>query len=177
MNTRASLEENFLGHLRLHRPIVEKVTRAYARTAADREDLGQEIVTQLWRAYPRYDERFPWAAWMYRIALNGAISFVRSESGRAGRFAATDVDAAPLGAEPSSQPDARMDVLLARIAELDDLNRALVLLYLDGYSYDDIAAIIGLSTTNTATKLQRLKGRLREQMRHDIQKEDGYGSR
>jgi len=77
--TRNSAQGAFLTSLDRHRGILFKVADAYCRDAASREDLVQDIVLQLWRAYPRFDDRARFSTWMYRIAVNVAISFYRSE--------------------------------------------------------------------------------------------------
>jgi RNA polymerase sigma factor (sigma-70 family) len=151
-----------------HRRIALKVAGMYCANPEDRRDVAQEIATQLWRAFPRYDESRPFSTWMYRIALNVAISFVR----RASRERSVPVDGAELDSVPVSErpdEDERVGVLRRLIAGLDDLNRALVLLYLDERSYREMSEILGISETNVATKLNRIKERIR--------KEAGNGAR
>jgi RNA polymerase sigma factor (sigma-70 family) len=141
-----------------HRGVVGKVAFTYGRTAEDRRDLEQEIVTQLWRAFPRYDPRRPFATWMYRIALNVGISFVRQA---ARRPPAVPFDEHAVGVE-AGEPDERLATLRRLMDRLDHLNRALLMLHLDDRSYREIADVLGISETNVATKLSRLKQRLRE---------------
>jgi RNA polymerase sigma-70 factor (ECF subfamily) len=138
---------------------VAKVAYTYCRNAEDRRDLEQEIATQLWRAFPRYDSCRPFATWMYRIALNVAISFVRT----AYRRPTVPLDEVTAAAEPEAEPDERVRLLQQFLDQLDHLNRALLMLYLDDRSHRDIADVLGISETNVATKLHRLKVRLREQ--------------
>ncbi len=154
--------------LQEHRGIVFKVAGVYSRNQADREDLVQEIATQLWRSFGRYDEaQARFSTWMYRIALNVAISQVRRE-----RWSQTD-RFEPLqphhletvgGGEAIPQQDERLAALYAFIGELEPLNRALILLYLEDRSYAEIAEILGISETNVATKISRIKQKLRGQM-------------
>lgn len=143
-----------------HRRIATKVAGTYCSHPEDRRDVVQEIATQLWRAFPSYDGARPFSTWMYRIALNVAISFVR----RASRDRTIAVDGASLDNVPgdgADEPDERLRTLRRLIAELDDLNRALVLLYLDERSYREMSEILGISETNVATKLNRIKQRIR----------------
>jgi RNA polymerase sigma-70 factor (ECF subfamily) len=100
---------------------------------------------------------------MYRIALNVAISYYRSESARSGPLVEGEQTLVELRAPEREEP-AEVRALYAFIATLDPLNRALVLLHLDGHSYEETAAALGLSATNVATKLSRLKARMREEM-------------
>src|SRR5262245_13166007 len=152
--------------LESNRRLVFKVANTYCRNPADRDDLVQEIVIQTWRAFPRYDASRKFSTWLYRIALNVAISFVRSSAVR-GQLTVPlvethyDVSGPPTGPYDS---DHQIRLLYDFIDQLDELNRALVLLYLDEYSYRDIAEILGITETNVATKINRLKQRLRRDL-------------
>jgi RNA polymerase sigma-70 factor, ECF subfamily len=141
-----------------HGGIVGKVARIYGRDADDRRDLAQEIATQLWRAFPRFDaQRGKFSTWMYRIALNVGISHLRSAR------AVVPLDEELLAA-PAAEPDDRAAAMYARIRELEPLARALVLLYLEDRSYAEIADVLGITEANVATKLSRLKTLLRHQL-------------
>ncbi len=165
--TMASTQQSsFAALIDQHRRIIFKVANTYAFQAQDRDDLAQEIATQLWRAFPGYDPQRTFSTWMYRIALNVAISHVRT-SVRHGRHAV------PLEAEvhdladensPDHEADQQLRALHRFIAQLDKLNRALLLLYLEDQSYREIAEILGISETNVATKLSRLKQRIRNEI-------------
>jgi RNA polymerase sigma factor (sigma-70 family) len=154
--------------LREHRGIVYKVAGIYSRSAADRDDLMQEIGAQLWRSFGSYDgARAKFSTWMYRIALNVAISQARRERwSDADRFEPLDSHLLDTvgGGEPIQEPDERLRVLYEFIGRLDPLNRALILLYLEDRSYTEIAEILGISETNVATKISRIKQTLRGQM-------------
>lgn len=156
------LRTRFLALLREHHKIVLKVASVYARGGQDRNDLAQEIAIQLWRSFPRYDPERRFSTWMYRVALNVGISFARRERTRGGRF---EPLADPAGvAADVDEPDERLKQLHAVIAGFAELDRALILLYLEERPHSEIAAILGISETNVATKLGRLKQRLRGQM-------------
>lgn len=157
------LQQQFDALWREHRGIVTKVARMYARSAEDRADLVQEIAAQLWRAFPKFDERrAKFSTWLYRIALNVAISNLRRAGGDPARtesLEAAQVETLP--APASELPDERIQALQVWIAELDPFNRALILLHLEDRSYAEIAEVLGISTTNVATKLNRIKQRWR----------------
>jgi RNA polymerase sigma-70 factor, ECF subfamily len=155
------VQDRFLALLDQHRGIVHKVAGSYARTPADREDLAQEIVSQLWRSFPRYDERYRFSTWMYRIALNTAISAYRSESVRGRYLVAADEQALQV-ATPADAEDERLQELYRMIQALSEMDRALVILYLDGNRYDAIAEVLGISESNVGTRLNRIKTRLRD---------------
>jgi len=157
-------EAIFLRLVEQHRGIIGKVAAGYTSSHADRHDLAQEIMLQLWKAYPRYSPERAFAIWMYRIALNVAISFLRKNTRPMRQtvpLAEIDYDPA---AESSAAEDDRVLLLQGIIATLDPLNRALLLLYLDDHSYREIASILGITETNVATKLSRLKERLRHEL-------------
>jgi RNA polymerase sigma factor (sigma-70 family) len=156
-------QQQFVRLLQAHRAIVYKVAGSYSRTAPDRDDLAQEICLQLWRAFPSYDAERKFSTWMYRIALNVAISQARRTPwSRAGRLEPLDaIHRDTLSADDGSEQQAQLDIVLAFIAKLEPLNRALMLLYLDDYSYADMASILGISETNVATKINRVKQTLR----------------
>jgi RNA polymerase sigma factor (sigma-70 family) len=152
--------------LERHRKIVFKVANTYAREAEDRADLAQEIVAQCWRAFPGYDASRSFSTWIYRIALNVAISFVRGAAQRDRHSVALDESLHDI-AVAEAESDERVRELHRCIDRLDPLNRALLMLYLDERSYRDIAEILGISETNVATKIGRLKQRIRADMTAD----------
>ena len=160
-------QQRFDAQLREHRGIVLKVASLYARGVEDRDDLAQEIYVQLWRSFERYDPtRAKFSTWLYRIALNVAISHLRRGSDAwSGRLEPLEPHhLETIGNAPENEPDERLTALYSLIGQLDALNRALILLYLEDRSYAEIAEILGISETNVATKIARVKQRLRSQM-------------
>jgi RNA polymerase sigma-70 factor (ECF subfamily) len=159
-------KEVFTRLLEQHGGIIRKVALGYSSTFADRQDLSQEITLQLWRAYPRYSPDRPFSTWMYRIALNVAISFLRRHTHPARQTLSLDRNEIEVvdEAEGAVETDERIPLLQQVIASLAPLDRGLMLLYLDDHSYREIAAVLGLTETNVATKLNRLKQRVREEM-------------
>jgi len=158
-----SRRDEFLRLLDEHKGILFKVASAYSRNALDREDLIQEIVLQVWSSFGRYDRTRRFSTWMYRVAINVAISFSRREARRPRTGAAAEqaileivVDAAE-----SAGLEDELGVLRQCINQLDELDRALVILYLDGNRHETIAEILGISETNVGTKISRIKERIR----------------
>jgi RNA polymerase sigma factor (sigma-70 family) len=149
--------------LQSHRGIVYKVAGSYSRTASDRDDLVQEICLQLWRAFPKYDSQRKFSTWMYRVALNVAISHLRRtpQSDEPRLVPLDELHLESLADPISGRQQAEMEVLMIFIGRLEPLHRALILLYLDDHSYADMAAILGISETNVATKINRIKNTLR----------------
>ena len=160
-------QEHFVALLHEHRKIMFKVAAVYARGAEDRRDLEQEICIQLWRSFARYDEtRGKFSTWMYRVALNVAISQARRKhrTGADRYEPLEDHHLDTIGDETINEPDERLHLLYAFIGRLDALNRALILLYLEDRSYAEIAEVLGISETNVATKIGRIKQKLHGQM-------------
>ncbi len=149
-----------------HRGIVLKVAASYCWNPDDRAELAQDITVQLWRAFPGYDAGRRFSTWMYRIALNVAISDLRGRS-RAPQDplpleAVADSIVDPLARDPAHAQ--QVAALHGFIAHLPPLERALMLLYLDAHSYREIGEVLGISETNVATKLSRLKARIRAEL-------------
>ncbi|MCC6989570.1 MAG: RNA polymerase sigma factor [Acidobacteria bacterium] len=167
MTPSSAHRDAFLAQIERHRKIVLKVVHTYCWTADDRDDLAQDILAQLWRAYPSYDPARPFPTWMYRVALNVAISWVRGPGARQRVTVPFDADLHDVpGAAPDPVGAERQRVLGQVIQALDPLNRALLLLYLDDHSYRDIAAVLGITETNVATKIGRLKLRIKQDLGH-----------
>jgi RNA polymerase sigma-70 factor (ECF subfamily) len=160
--------ERFLQLLEQHKRILYKVASVYCAHAEDRQDLAQEIVIQLWRAFPRYDDQFKFSTWMYRIGMNVAISFLRSEGRRGRDTVALDdhADIIDFAVADRLMGEAGDDVRLLQrlVARLDEMSRALLVLYLEGHSHAEMAAILGISVTNTGTRINRLKQRLKDEL-------------
>jgi len=155
-------EDRFAALLDEHRGILRRVAWAYGRSDEDRRDLVQEMAMQLWRSFDRFDERLRFSTWMYRVALNVAISYLRRESVRAAHLHPGDPALLEEAEDRSGSLGDRDLRLLDRfLAALDGLDRALMLLYLDGCSHREISDVLGITETNVGTKIGRLKERLR----------------
>ena len=154
-------QERFQNLVEDHKKILYKVCRSYCRNPGDRDDLAQEIIVQLWRSFRSFDQRVRFSTWMYRIALNVAISFYRRESVRA-RHVVPGSEHLLEAVDQTANRSEEMQVLYEWIEGLDPLHKALVILYLDGNNYQEIADVLGISQTNVATKINRLKETLRQ---------------
>jgi RNA polymerase sigma factor (sigma-70 family) len=145
-----------------HKKILYKVSNSYCRNREDREDLAQEIVVQLWRSFGSFDGRARFSTWMYRIALNVAISSYRKESARS-RYILSDEGQLLNAIDEKFHQSDEIQALHEFIAALNPLDKALVLLYLDGNNYQEIATVLGISETNVASKINRMKQRMRQE--------------
>lgn len=167
--TKTATSDKFLGLLEENRKIVYKVAATYTRNPADREDLAQEIAVQLWRSFDRFDEGYRFSTWMYRVALNVAISFYRRETRRSRSEVSAEtavLEVASLASEPKEMDD-EIQLLRQLIEQLDELDRAVMILYLDGHPYLTISDVLGISETNVGTKISRIKQKLRRDMKEE----------
>jgi RNA polymerase sigma-70 factor (ECF subfamily) len=159
-------KSQFISLLQDHRALLYKIARIYGQSAADRDDLTQEAIANLWRAFPRYDSQLQFSTWMYRVCLNVAISWQRRERTQTRHLVAADESVLDNLCDIEDPPENEdVSLLYAIIDQLDEMNKALLLLYLDGQSHQEISAVLGITTTNVATRIGRLKERLRAEFR------------
>jgi RNA polymerase sigma-70 factor (ECF subfamily) len=146
-----------------HKGILFKVVHAYAFEHADRQDLFQEIVIQVWRSVDAFRGESSVPTWMYRVALNTAIAWTRKEGRhQRGKQPLEIVDG--LLAAPATEADLRVEWLYRQIAQLKDVDRSVAILMLDGFAYKEIAAIVGISESNVGVKINRIKAALNAQL-------------
>lgn len=151
-------EEVFLSVIESHKGILYKVVNAYCKDEENRKDLIQEIIFQLWKSFDRYNNQYKYSTWIYRIALNVSISFYRRESVRQPVTSFYNEQVLQVTEEGQhSEKDEHLQQLHQFITELRDMDRALMLLYLEEKSYKEMAEITGLSETNIGTRIGRIK--------------------
>jgi RNA polymerase sigma factor (sigma-70 family) len=158
------LDSDFLALLNEYRGAIRRVSRTYAASSGDREDLVQEIVYQLWRAFPSYRRESTRLTWVYRIALNTAITGLRRRARQPVQVPfepCFDVPAPPA----SAGSEARTELLYRVIRSLSEVDRALVMCYLEGLNYKQIAVVLGISETNVGARLSRTKAKLQALVR------------
>lgn len=139
--------------------IIHKISLIYAGNSADREDLFQEICLQLWKSYDSFREEARFSTWMYRVALNTAISMVRRNNNNITFESLKDYKT--LSAETTEENENRK-LLYQAISQLNSIDKAIILLWLEEKNYDEIASVIGISKTNVSVKLVRIKQKLEE---------------
>jgi RNA polymerase sigma factor (sigma-70 family) len=163
MNTQQN-KEHFINIISQNKKLIYKVCNGYCRNPDDRQDLVQEVIIRLWQAFDKYDNSYKLSTLMYRIALNTAISHYRSGKHRnENTVPLTEqlIDIADDNHEAGL--DGHVEQLYKFIHQLDELNRALMILYLDDNSYREIAEVLGITETNVATRISRVKQNLRQQ--------------
>ncbi|MEV4883919.1 sigma-70 family RNA polymerase sigma factor [Chitinophaga ginsengisegetis] len=153
----------FLAVLQTNKGIIYKIAQSYCQDAEERKDLVQEIITQLWRSFGSYTGQVKYSTWIYRIALNVAISFYRKGTRRKQASSPFSEDILHIvDTNVKGETAENIGFLQRFIAELKELDKALMLLYLEEKSYREIGEIMGLSETNVATKIARIKGILKQ---------------
>jgi len=159
-------DREFEALLERHRGIVFKIAHTYCHHVDDRADLAQEIAAQLWHAFPSLDRTRSVSTWMYRIALNVAISHVRHQVVRAGRTVSIDDALHDIGDDTAVTPESaqHLRILQGFIARQAPLDRALLLLYLEDRPQREIAEVLGITESNVSTKIARLKQRIRDEI-------------
>lgn len=152
-------EEAFLRLIKDHQNIIHKICFVYCRTKADKEDMHQEIVLQLWKSFPSFKGNSDFSTWMYRVALNTALSATK----KPGLFILKE-DTEDIGydAEGLSDQSEDIKVLYNAISILKKIDRAIILLWLEDKSYDEIAETIGISVKNVSVRIVRIKKKLSE---------------
>lgn len=158
-------QERFLSLVEENKKILYKVANAYCKDPNDRPDLVQEIVIELWLSFDRFDNRCQFSTWMYRIAINVAISFYRSQRRKVQNIVPIKdfILEIAVADEMLEQEGDDIRLLYKLINQLDELNRILIILYLDGYSQNEIAEILGISSSNVSTKVNRIKQKLQQE--------------
>lgn len=150
------LERDFMDMIKLHERIIYKVVSFYADIDQSINDLYQEVILNLWKAYPSFRGDSKVSTWIYRIALNTCITFFRRS-----KLTPHPIDLAYDIPDTANNND-EIRELYNLINRLGKIERALVLLYLDEKSYKEIAEITGFTVTNVATKLSRIKEKLKQ---------------
>jgi RNA polymerase sigma-70 factor (ECF subfamily) len=149
----------FVKILLQHQHIVHKICRAYCPLADDRQDMFQEIALQLWRSYPTFRGEALESTWIYRVALNVAISSLRRAKTSAKPL--TDFHGQLPDLQDTTDSDEQMNMLYEAIYTLTDLEKALVLLYFEDKSMEEIAELTGTNAGNVRVKMHRIREKLR----------------
>ena len=163
----AAPSTDFVAVINEYQPLLRRVCRLYCADADDRQDLFQEVVLQLWRAWPKYvpQEGAKLSTWLYRIALNVAISNLRQ---RTRRPQPTGLDGEALhlaqAAEPIGYEPEEMAALYRAINRLSEVDKAFVLLYLEERTYEEMAEILGITQNNVRVKMHRVQDKLRHML-------------
>lgn len=144
-----------------HKGILFKIARVYCPNEDDRQDLIQEMMIQIWQSVHKYNDQFKLSTWLYRISLNVAISFYRKNTTRTNRFVMLNEQTAEIPTENKAEKEQQLNLLEQFISELKEIDKALMILYLEDKSHTEIAGILGMSVSNVGTKIGRIKDKLK----------------
>lgn len=165
-------KKEFIQFLEANKWILFKVINTYCKDTEDRKDLEQEILIQLWKSLKSYDPKYKMSTWVYRIAMNVAISFYRSNLKRnTNTYSFTDT--AFQLEQPEETLSEERQLLHAFISQLDPFKKEILILYLEEVSYRDISQIVGISESNVGTKINRIKQELKEYFKELNQENHG----
>ena len=153
-------QEEFLKIISAYQGIIHKVNLIYFRSDADKQDNFQEVVYQLWRSFLSLKDKDKPASWIYAVAINTSISKIRKDS----KLVFTDnvPDVSYEHAASDIEQDMNYQNLLNAMQKLNEIDRSVMLLYMEDYSYEEIAGIVGISSSNVGTKIHRSKEQLRK---------------
>jgi RNA polymerase sigma factor (sigma-70 family) len=153
-------EQNFIQAIKDNQNIVHKVCNLYMNNAQDKEDLFQEILLNAWRGVKNFKGDSKFSTWLYRVALNTAITFFRKDQRQ---IEITELKEQLSGiADNAYRQEEQMTAMYKAIASLSKIDKALVMLYLEDYNYHEIAGIMGITANNVAVKMNRIKTKLKE---------------
>ncbi len=159
--TDPTAREAFLQLVQQHKGIIIKICHSYCYNRAEHEDLAQEIIYQLWKSWKTYRPEYTFSTWMYRVALNVAISFYRVEK-RSIPLVSLDDQHDFHDIDTDAELEENIRLLYSFIRQLKELDRALILLYLESKPYKEISGILGITETNVATRISRIKETLKQ---------------
>ena len=158
----SELQKTFENVVKTHERLIYKICRLYGNSEDDRQDLYQDIVIQLWKSYPKFRGEAKLSTWLYRIGLNVAITQIRKQKRQ---IYATDIETLnmefPEDASHLEETE-KFRTMYAAIDKLNDVEKAIVMLYLDDKSYDEMEDILGISNGNLRVKMNRIKEKLRQ---------------
>lgn len=161
-------KELFIQLMQENKGIIYKVCNVYCTDREKHEDLAQEIAYHLWKSFPRYNPELRFSTWMYRVALNVAISFYRKENKYKPDFTFTEnLVLFEETSDTAAEQENNMQQVMQFINGLKEIDRSVILLYLDDKPYKEISVITGISESNVSTKVNRIKEKLKNYFKNN----------
>lgn len=158
-------ENKFVDLVDKHQNLVHKICKLYTNSIAEHKDLFQEITIQLWKAYPKFRGDSKFSTWMYRVGINTAITIYRKSKRRIRSYNFDDVSyKIPEDNPYNDQEDKQLEAIYKAVKALNDIEKAIVFLYLEDKSYREISETIGLTEVNARVKMNRIKNKLKKQL-------------
>ena len=162
-------EQEFLTRIENHKGILYKVSKMYMDNHDDQQDLFQEIVCQLWKSYDSFRNESQFSTWMYRVAVNTAIVFLRKEKRKVDKYEIASENIKDDEGD-SHIKESQLDHFYKAVQKLEKIDKAIIFYQLEGFSHKEIGENLGISEGNARVKLNRAKEKLKE-----IIKNQGYG--
>lgn len=162
-STLTQQEAAFIKIIQEHDGLIRKVARVYAKNGEDVRDLYQDIVYQLWKSFPSFKNESRIGTWMYRVALNTSFNHLNRERAKRDHIRLDELPR-DLSDNPDSLMDERSEILFRLIKKLNDIEKGIILLYLEGKSYDEISAITGFTASNVGTRMGRIRQKMISQI-------------
>ncbi|WP_369617895.1 RNA polymerase sigma factor [Flavobacterium sp. CFS9] len=162
-------EQEFLNRIESHKGILYKVSKMYMDNSDDQQDLFQEIVCQLWKSYGSFRNESQFSTWMYRVAINTAIVFLRKEKRKVDKYEIASENIKDDEGD-SRIKESQIDHFYKAVQKLEKIDKAIIFYQLEGFSHKEIGENLGISEGNARVKLNRAKEKLKE-----IIKNQGYG--
>jgi RNA polymerase sigma-70 factor (ECF subfamily) len=159
------VEKQFEQQLTENELLIHKVCRLYAYSNADRQDLFQEIVFQLWKAYPKFAGQSKFSTWLYRVAINTAITGLRKQKNFVVSYEPATLP--QYVDDASAIEEEQWKALHKAIEQLNQVEKAIVMLYMEDKSYEEMEEILGMSQGNLRVKMNRIKEKLRQITKHN----------
>jgi len=158
-------ENKFVDLVDKHQNLIHKICKLYTNSTAEHKDLFQEITIQLWKAYPKFRGDSKFSTWMYRVGINTAITIYRKSKRRIRSDNFDDVSyKIPEDNPYNDQEDKQLEAIYEAVKALNDIEKAIVFLYLEDKSYREISETIGLTEVNARVKMNRIKNKLKKQL-------------
>lgn len=154
------LQKEFLEKIENHKGMIFKISKMYADGKEDREDLFQEIVFQLWKSYQNFEGKSQFSTWLYRVSINTSLTFFKKEK----KYQKSDLPYEPILEENDGheQKETQLELFYKAIPALNPIEKAIIFLYLEGMSHQDIASNLGITEVNARVKLNRTKNKLQQ---------------
>lgn len=162
-------EQEFLKRIESHKGILYKVSKMYMDNHDDQQDLFQEIVCQLWKSYDSFRNESQFSTWMYRVAVNTAIVFLRKEKRKVDKYEIASENIKDDEGD-SHIKESQIDHFYKAVQKLEKIDKAIIFYQLEGFSHKEIGDNLGITEGNARVKLNRAKEKLKE-----IIKNQGYG--
>lgn len=156
-----SLQQKFIQLISRNQMIIHKICKIYTDTSYDHDDLFQEIIIQLWRAFPKFREECKISTWIYRIGLNTALALFKKKSKSITIEDVENIEQLNIINENYDSENARIQEMYQSIRQLSNIEKALVMMYLDNKPYKEIGEILGITEGNARVKMNRAKEKLK----------------